>query len=69
MIQPGDYIGVSGHNFSIYKTNSDGSAVVFDGGHQFTNKCQRSKKCSTMFTYSANQNSGYKILQIIRWTK
>ena len=69
IIQPGDIIGVSGHTFSIYQTNKDGSAIVFDGGHQFTNKCKGHKKCSPMFTYSSNQNSGYKLLQLIRWVK
>ena len=69
IIQPGDIIGVSGHTFAIYKTNKDGSAVVFDGGHQFTNKCQKHKKCSPMFTYSSNQNGGYHLYQIIRWVK
>ena len=70
MVQPGDILGVSGHTFSIYSVNtSDGSAVVFDGGHRFTNKCQSSKKCSTMFTYSAGDNAGMTLYQIIRWVK
>ena len=61
VIQNGDIIGVKGHTFAIYSANQDGSAVVADGGHQFTNKCQKSKKCSTLFTYSAKQNSNYKL--------
>lgn len=70
MIQPGDIIGVSGHTFSIYSVNkNDGSAVVFDGGHHFTNKCQSSRQCSTMFTYSAATNAGMSLYQIIRWVK
>ena len=70
MIVPGDIIGVSGHTFAIYSVNkSEGSAVVFDGGHKFTNKCQRERKCSPMFTYSASTNAGYRLYQIIRWVK
>ena len=69
-IQNGDIIGVSGHTFSIYSTNQKtGSAVVVDGGHKFTGKCQKSKACSTMFTYSAGTNANYKVYQIIRWVK
>ncbi len=70
MIIPGDIIGVKGHTFSIYSVNkSDGSAIVFDGGHKFTGPCQREKKCSTMFTYSSKANAGYRLYQIIRWVK
>ena len=69
-IQNGDIIGVSGHTFSIYSMDkSTGSAVVVDGGHKFTGKCQKNKKCSTMFTYSAKTNEHYKVYQIIRWVK
>ena len=69
IVQPGDIIGVKGHTFAIYSVNKDGSAVVADGGHQFTNKCQKSKKCSTLFTYSSKQNANYKLYQLIRWVK
>ena len=69
-IVPGDIIGTSGHTFAIYSVDrSSGSAVVFDGGHRFTNKCQQQRKCSTMFTYSASANAGFKLYQIIRWVK
>ena len=68
-IKWGDIIGVKGHTFAIYSVNKDGSAVVADGGHQFTNKCQKSKKCSTLFTYSSKQNANYKLYQLIRWIK
>ena len=68
-IQPGDVIGVHAHTFSIYSVNQKtGSAVVFDGGHRFTNKCKKSK-CSTMMTYSASANNGMKLCQLIRWVK
>ena len=70
VIQTGDIVGTRHHTFSIYSVNtSDGSAVVFDGGHKFTGKCQSSRKCSPMFTYSAGTNAGYKLYQIIRWVK
>lgn len=70
MIGPGDIIGVKAHTFAIYSVNKkDGSAVVFDGGHKFTNKCQRERKCSPMFTYSSGTNAGYRLYQIIRWVK
>lgn len=70
LIQPGDIIGTKAHTFSIYSVNRNtGSAIVFDGGHQFTNKCQKKKKCSTMFEYPASTNSRYKLYQIIRWVK
>ena len=70
IVQPGDIIGTSGHTFAIYSVDkSSGSAVVFDGGHKFTNKCQQKRKCSPMFTYSASTNGGYKLYQIIRWVK
>ena len=70
VVQPGDILGVKSHTFAIYSVNrSDGSAVVFDGGHKFTNKCQRERKCSPMFTYSSSINAGYSLYQIIRWVK
>ncbi len=70
MILPGDIIGVKGHTFAIYSVNrSEGSAVVFDGGHRFTNKCQKQRKCSPMFTYSAGSNKSMRLLQIVRWVK
>ena len=69
LITPGDIVGVSNHTFAIYSVNKDGSAVVADGGHQFTNKCQKSKKCSTLFTYSSKQNANYKVYQLIKWVK
>ena len=70
IIGPGDIIGTTGHTFAIYSVDrSTGSAVVFDGGHKFTGKCQSSRKCSPMFTYSAGTNAGYKLYQIIRWVK
>lgn len=68
-IQSGDIIGVSNHTFVIYKTNKDGSAIVFDGGHRYTNRCQNHKKCSMMFKYSSDTTSGLTLYQIIRWTK
>ena len=69
-IQPGDIIGTSGHTFTIYTVNrSDGSAVVFDGGHKYTNRCQSEKKCAPMINYSSGTNAGYKLYQIIRWIK
>jgi hypothetical protein len=69
-IQPGDIIGTSGHTFTIYTVDrSSGSAVVFDGGHKYTGRCQREKKCAPMITYSAGTNAGYKLYQIIRWVK
>lgn len=69
LIQPGDIVGVVAHTFSIYSVDQrSGSAVVFDGGHRFTNKCKKSK-CSTMMTYSAGSNAGMKLCQIIRWVK
>ncbi len=69
-IQNGDIIGVSGHTFTIYSMKKrTSSAVVVDGGHKFTGKCQKKKKCSTMFTYSAKTNEHYKVYQIIRWVK
>ena len=70
LIKPGDIIGCYKHTFTIYSVNqSDGSAVVFDGGHRFTNKCQSMRKCSIMFTYSASTNSSLKLLQLLRWVK
>jgi len=70
VIQPGDIIGVKGHTFAIYSVNQkDGSAVVADGGHRFTNKCQGNNKCSPLFTYSSSTNAGYKLYQLIRWVK
>ena len=69
MIQPGDIVGVKGHTFAIYSVDQKkGSAVVFDGGHRFTNTCKDSK-CSPMFTYSASGNASMKLYQIIRWVK
>ena len=69
IIQPGDIIGVKAHTFAIYSVNkSDGSAVVFDGGHRFTNKCKRSR-CSPMFTYSSGTNAGMRLYQIVRWVR
>ena len=69
MIGPGDIIGVKAHTFAIYSVNkSDGSAVVFDGGHRFTNKCKRSR-CSPMFTYSSGTNAGMRLYQIVRWVR
>ena len=69
MIQPGDIIGVKAHTFSIYSVNQKkGSAVVFDGGHRFTNKCKKST-CSTMMSYSASANASMRLCQIIRWVK
>ena len=70
MIKPGDIIGVKAHTFAVYSVNqSTGSAVVFDGGHQFTTPCQKKRKCSPMINYSANNNAGYRLYQIIRWVK
>lgn len=70
IVQPGDIIGTSGHTFAIYSVDrKSGSAVVVDGGHQFTNKCQQRRECSTMFTYSAGTNAGFRLYQIIRWVK
>ena len=69
VIQPGDIIGVKAHTFSIYSVNpSDGSAVVFDGGHMFTNKC-KSSRCSPMFTYSSKTNARMRVYQIVKWVK
>ena len=69
IIQPGDIIGVKAHTFSIYSVNkSTGSAVVFDGGHRFTNNCN-DYKCSTMMTYSAKSNASMRLYQLIRWVK
>lgn len=70
LIQPGDIIGVKGHTFAIYSVNQkEGSAVVADGGHRFTVPCQKKRKCSVLFTYSANGNSRMKLYQLIRWVK
>ena len=70
LIQPGDIIGTTGHTFAIYTVNKeDGSAMVFDGGHQYTNKCQRDRKCAPIINYTSNINAGYKLYQIIRWVK
>ena len=70
MIVPGDIIGSYKHTFTIYSVNqSEGSAMVFDGGHRFTNKCQQHRKCSILFKYTSSTNSSLKLLQIIRWTK
>ena len=67
---PGDIIGSYKHTFTIYSVNQKkGSAMVFDGGHRFTNKCQQKRKCSILFEYSASTNASLKLLQIIRWTK
>ena len=69
MIQPGDIIGVKLHTFAINSVNQKtGSAVVFDGGHTFTNGC-KDYKCSTMLTYSAKRNASMRLYQIIRWVK
>ena len=69
-IQPGDIIGTTGHTFTIYTVDrKTGSAVVFDGGHRYTNRCQKERKCRPMFTYSASTNSGMKLYQLIRWIK
>ncbi len=69
MIQTGDIIGTTVHTFTIYKTNSDGSALVFDGGHRYVSRCQNSKQCSPLFEYSASENAGLPLYQIIRWIK
>ena len=69
MIQPGDIIGTKAHTFAIYSVNSDGSAIVADGGHQFTVPCQNKRKCSTLFKYSARSNLKYPLYQLIRWVK
>jgi len=70
MIHPGDIIGVKGHTFAIYSVDQNsGSAVVFDGGHRFTVPCQKSRKCSPMFTYSAKANGSMRLYQLIRWVK
>ncbi len=69
IIQTGDIVGTHHHTFSIYSVNtSDGSAVVFDGGHRFTDKCQERRKCSTMFTYDAGTTGSLYLFQLIRWT-
>ena len=69
MIGPGDIIGVKGHTFAIYSVNkSTGSAVVFDGGHRFTNQCKRGR-CSPMLNYSAGSNASMRLYQIVRWVK
>ena len=69
-IIPGDIIGTSGHTFSIYTVNRDeGSAIVFDGGNKFTNKCQQENKCAPILNYTPGITEGYKLYQIIRWTK
>ncbi len=69
MIAPGDIIGVKAHTFAIYSVNQKtGSAVVFDGGHRFTNTCKK-QKCSPMLTYSAGANSSMRLYQIVRWTR
>lgn len=69
VIQTGDIVGTRHHTFSIYSVNtSDGSAVVFDGGHRFTDKCQERRKCSTMFTYDAGTTGSLYLYQLIRWT-
>jgi len=70
IVQPGDIIGTTGHTFTIYTVDrSSGSAVVFDGGHKYTGRCQSERKCAPIINYSAGTNSGYKLYQIIRWTK
>ena len=70
LIQPGDIIGTTGHTFAIYTVNrEDGSAIVFDGGHKYTNKCQQKKECAPIVNYTSSINAGYKLYQIIRWVK
>ena len=69
-IKPGDIIGTSGHTFAIYSVDrKNGSALVFDGGHRFTNKCQIKGSCAPLVTYSPSSNAHYKLYQIIRWVK
>ena len=69
-IQPGDIIGTTWHTFTIYTVDrKTGSAVVFDGGHRFTNRCQKERKCRPMLTYSASTNSRFNLYQLIRWIK
>ena len=69
-IIPGDIVGTHVHTFTIYSVNpQEGSAIVFDGGHRFTGKCQDKRQCSTMFEYSAANNADLDLYQIIRWTK
>lgn len=70
IIQPGDIIGTTGHTFTIYTVDrSSGSAVVFDGGHKYTGRCQSERKCAPIINYSAGTNANYKLYQIIRWIK
>lgn len=70
MILPGDIIGVKAHTFTVYSVDQkNGSARVFDGGHRFTNACQRNRNCSPMLFYSAGSNASMKVCQIIRWVK
>ena len=69
MIQPGDIIGVKAHTFAIYSVDkTKGSAVVFDGGHGFTDSCD-DYNCTPMYPYGAKRNAGYKLYQIVRWIK
>ena len=69
-IIPGDIIGTTGHTFVIYTVNrNDGSALVFDGGHKYTGKCQKERKCAPINNYTSGINAGYKLYQIIRWVK
>ena len=69
-IIPGDIIGTKKHTFTILRVNKDdGSAIVFDGGHKFTNKCQQENKCAPILNYTPGITEGYKLYQIIRWTK
>ena len=70
LIQPGDIIGTTGHTFAIYTINKeDGSAIVFDGGHRYTDKCQQHGKCAPIVNYTSSMNAGFKLYQIIRWIK
>ena len=69
IIQPGDIIGVKAHTFAIYSVNQKtGTAIVFDGGHKFTNDC-KDYKCSPMVSYSAKGNGNMRLYQLVRWVR
>lgn len=69
-IVPGDIVGTKRHTFAILKVDrSTGSAVVFDGGHKFTNHCKKENRFSPIIDYSPDITDGYKVYQIIRWIK
>ena len=69
-IIPGDIIGTKKHTFTILRVNrDDGSAIVFDGGHKYTDNYKLEGRFSPIINYSSNINDKYMVYQIIRWIK